>query len=301
MFWTRRFESGSGLWVARAGVRRTALLVICGLLFGCAVASSGLPARSPVSGARTGIGRDLTALRQGRTAGRDQSGPDVVERRPDIDDPLPPLRRFTKREWRRIRAVQRIVHRYADRYEMAPALVNGVIWVESKFRRRARRGRRGARGLMQLMPRTGRLLARELKRRYMPYSADFNIHAGTHYLADMISQFDDATLGLAAYQRGPARLRVWMQTGQPHLLATVWYVRRIRQAASAFCQRLPDVARTSGSGFDCHSQAAAEQQVEEPGVVIREERQPLSKLFGWFHPRLTAVLFDQSSTRESAE
>ena len=278
----------------RASVRRRiALIMTGGFLFGCAVASSGRPARSPVSGSRTGIGRDLTATEGGgRGLGVQGDGIAVPEPRPHIDDPMPPLRRFTKREWRRIRAVQRFVHRYAERYDVAPALINGVIWVESKFKRRARRGRRGARGLMQLMPRTGRLVARELKRRYMPFSPDFNIDAGTYYLADMMRQFDDVTLGLAAYQRGPSRLRTWMQTDKPHLLATVWYVRRIRQAAGAFCERLPAVADGTGTGFECFSERPAEQQIEEPGIEIRKEREPFEQLLSWLHPRLSSMLVD---------
>lgn len=233
----------------------------CLALVGCAAAAPTRPARS------TTVGRPPPPPARARPVKTVRApAPPVVEPvvptpepLPDINAPLAPLRAFTPKEWRRIRSVQNAVRRASRRHGVAGSLVNGVIWVESKFDRRARRGRRGPRGLMQLMPRTARIVARKLRRRYRPHVVDFNIDVGTYYLSAMLEQFDeDLPLALAGYQRGPARVRAWQETGEPHPLATIRYVRRVRQAALAFCRRLPKTAKIAGAGFSCPEPAATQ-------------------------------------------
>ena len=156
----------------------------------------------------------------------------------DAPPPLEPLRRFTKAERKRIGRVQKHVSRAAHKHQIAPSLINGIIWVESKFERRAR-GRRGPRGLMQIMPRTARYVARQLRRKYRPYSASFNIDAGTYYFARMLERFDgNQVLALVAYHRGPARVRDWLQTTEPLPEVSRIYVQRVLSAAAAFGERL---------------------------------------------------------------
>ena len=88
---------------------------------------------------------------------------------------------------------------------------------------------------MQLMPRTARAVARALGRRYEPYSADFNIDAGTSYLSSMIAQFDgDVALGLAAYNTGPGRVRSARAASEPLSAQTQRYVRHVLAAQPAF-------------------------------------------------------------------
>jgi hypothetical protein len=153
--------------------------------------------------------------------------------------PLPPLREFTPREWTRIRRAQRYVHVAARRHELSPALINGMIWVESKFEARAR-GRRGPRGVLQLMPKTGRLMAKRLQRRYMPHSIDFSVAAGTEYLMLMLEQFDgDLELALAAYNAGPRVVVAQLGAPCPAPKPRQAYVAHVRRAALAFCERLP--------------------------------------------------------------
>ena len=137
----------------------------------------------------------------------------------------------------RIRRVQAIVHRAADRHGVEPSLVNGVIWVESKFQRKAR-GRRGPKGLMQIMPGTGKALARQLDRAYDPYDPDFNIDAGTYYLSTLLRRFDGREhLALAAYNRGPGRVGQRLRDGLPMPEHARRYVRRVLGAMRAFQQR----------------------------------------------------------------
>ena len=88
--------------------------------------------------------------------------------------------------------------RAAGDARVRPELVRAVIVVESGFNPRAI-SRRGAIGLMQLLPATAR--------RYGAFNAfdpEQNIHAGAHYLADLISRYgsDQLELVLAAYNAG---------------------------------------------------------------------------------------------------
>jgi soluble lytic murein transglycosylase-like protein len=146
--------------------------------------------------------------------------------------PSPP--KFSDEERVRIANMQRFVRAAAKKHDLPASLINAVIWVESRFTTRAR-GHRGPRGLMQIMPKTGRHLARELGRRYEPYSADFNIDAGAYYLARMIEQFDgDVALGLSAYATGPARVRTAVDGGEPLSERAKHYARKVLVAQAAF-------------------------------------------------------------------
>lgn len=147
------------------------------------------------------------------------------------EDPLPP---WTREELERIYDVQSSV-REASRANRIPVdLINGIIWVESKFNVRAR-GRKGPRGLMQIMPRTGRWLARELGRAYRPYDHRFNIHAGTYYFARMLKRFQgNVALALAAYNAGPGTVDEWLQKKRDLPDETRSYVNKVLSAADAF-------------------------------------------------------------------
>jgi hypothetical protein len=183
-------------------------------------------------------------------------------------EPLGPLRSFTPDEWKRIRRVQRFVHNAAKRHELSASLINGMIWTESKFERRAR-GRRGPRGLLQLMPRTARAMAKRLKRKYMPYSADFNIAAGVEYLMLMYERFDrDLHLALAAYNAGPLAVKRWREGGEQGPKPRVRYVMHVERAAHAFCERLPERRyEPDTSPFRCEPEDA-------PAAVANARAQP---------------------------
>lgn len=112
-----------------------------------------------------------------------------------------------------IARVQPEVKAAAQRHKLDPRLLNGLIWVESKFNAKAR-GPGGTQGLMQLMPATARELARSLGERAKPYDPGFNIRAGSLYLARMIKRFGDVKLGLAAYHGGPGHVIKWQKAGK---------------------------------------------------------------------------------------
>jgi soluble lytic murein transglycosylase len=99
------------------------------------------------------------------------------------------------------------------------SLVRAVIAVESAFNRYAR-SHKGARGLMQLMPDTGRRYG--VVNAYDPWQ---NIRAGTAHLRDLIDEFRDLNLALAAYNAGATPVRRY--GGVPPYPETRNYVRKV--------------------------------------------------------------------------
>jgi soluble lytic murein transglycosylase len=94
-----------------------------------------------------------------------------------------------------------------------PFLVAGLIRQESMFSADIASGA-GARGLMQIMPATGRSLARGAGiRRFdvdMLNRPEINIHFGTTYFAEMLDRFGGRVgAALAGYNAGPHRVQQW--------------------------------------------------------------------------------------------
>jgi soluble lytic murein transglycosylase len=103
----------------------------------------------------------------------------------------------------------------AGRFGLDPYLVLAVIREESRFNPKAT-SRSSARGLMQIMPRTGKGIARELKnRRYYTqhlYRPALNIEMGTYYLSNLIKNFgNNFYLALAGYNGGPNRIKKYVK------------------------------------------------------------------------------------------
>ncbi len=105
-----------------------------------------------------------------------------------------------------------IVQRYSHEKGLDPFLVAGLIRQESTFNARVR-SRAGARGLMQIMPATGKKIAREQRRRYRSnelYDPEVNIRFGTHYLRKILDSFGGRIdYALASYNAGPHRVKRW--------------------------------------------------------------------------------------------
>jgi soluble lytic murein transglycosylase len=93
-----------------------------------------------------------------------------------------------------------------------PALVAALIWQESTFDAGAV-SVAGARGLMQVVPPTGRSLARGFGLRYRPgdlHDPVRSLQFGTRYLRQMIDRFGGRVeRALAAYNAGASRVVTW--------------------------------------------------------------------------------------------
>ena len=101
----------------------------------------------------------------------------------------------------------------AARVKIDSNLVLAVIRQESAFNEKAH-SKANARGLMQVLPSTGRKLAKQARiTRYNVkklYQAETNIALGTRYLAFLLQQYGKSELALAAYNAGDSRVDRWL-------------------------------------------------------------------------------------------
>ncbi len=116
------------------------------------------------------------------------------------------------------------------RYDLSPALIEALVWQESRWRENAV-SPVGARGLAQLMPGTAR---------YLGVDSDdplANLEGGARYLREQLDRFDgDLEKALAAYNAGPARVE--RAGGIPRIRETQNYV-------ASVMGRLSDYSRSS--------------------------------------------------------
>jgi soluble lytic murein transglycosylase len=104
------------------------------------------------------------------------------------------------------------IERYSVERGLDPYLVAALIRQESTFNPRVQ-SHAGARGLMQILPSTGRFLARQERVRYDAkdlYDPEINIRYGTRYLKDVLGSFGGRVdYALASYNAGPHRVKRW--------------------------------------------------------------------------------------------
>ena len=108
------------------------------------------------------------------------------------------------------------VRELSARFDLSPALIEALVWQESRWRARAVSSA-GARGLAQLMPGTARELG------VNPDDPFANLEGGARYLRQQLDRFDgDVEKALAAYNAGPGR--VMAANGVPAIRETQNYV-----------------------------------------------------------------------------
>jgi len=111
------------------------------------------------------------------------------------------------------------VRELAARYDLSPALIEAVVWQESRWQPTARSSA-GARGLAQLMPGTAQNLG------VNPDDPMANLEGGARYLREQLDRFGgDLEKALAAYDAGP--MRVSQAGGVPNIPETKQYVASI--------------------------------------------------------------------------
>ena len=121
------------------------------------------------------------------------------------------------------------VQELAARYDLSPALIEAVVWQESRWRTAAR-STAGARGLSQLMPGTAQSLG------VNPDDPLANLEGGARYLRYLLDRFDgDIEKALAAYNAGPGR--VDQAGGVPRIRETQTYVEAVMGRLSDHARR----------------------------------------------------------------
>ena len=147
---------------------------------------------------------------------------------------------------------QKSFEEYSTLASIASTWAYGIARSESLFMRDVR-SRAGAIGLMQLMPATGRDVAKDIK---LPYSGlatlvdpESNIRLGTTYLGQMAARYGgNQVLATAAYNAGPHRVDRWLPENGA-IDARVWienipfnetrkYVKRVMAAQAIFHWRM---------------------------------------------------------------
>ena len=117
----------------------------------------------------------------------------------------------------------------AARFDLSPALIEALVWQESRWRENAV-SPVGARGLAQLMPGTARELG------VNPDDPLANLEGGARYLRQQLDRFDgDVEKALAAYNAGPGRVE--KAGGIPRIRETQTYVAAVMGRLSDHSRR----------------------------------------------------------------
>ncbi len=114
------------------------------------------------------------------------------------------------------------IHRVAYKVRLDPALIKAVVQAESNFDPYAI-SHAGAVGLMQLMPQTAARYG--VKDREDPIE---NLRGGAEYLRDLIDEFKNLRLALAAYNAGEHAVRRYGNQIPPYE-ETQTYVQRVER------------------------------------------------------------------------
>jgi len=140
----------------------------------------------------------------------------------------------------------------AQAQHLDPAMIYAIVRQESAFMPDARSSA-GALGLMQIMPRTGRTIARSLdrpfKQRKELLDVNVSLAFGSTYLRILLDDLDEhPVLAAAAYNAGPHRVERW-RPAERNLSADLWienipfretreYLRRVLTYTTIYEQRL---------------------------------------------------------------
>ena len=132
---------------------------------------------------------------------------------------------------------ENVIRVYSAERHLDPTLVAAVIYAESRFDPNVVSGA-GAVGLMQVLPETGRFIARATGGTDFVEAdlrdPDLNVRYGTWLLDYLRKRYDgDVESALAAYHAGPSNVDEWRRTGSgiqfPETQAYVDEVTRVRQ------------------------------------------------------------------------
>jgi soluble lytic murein transglycosylase len=107
--------------------------------------------------------------------------------------------------------------RFADANGLDPYLVASLVRQESEFNPGAV-SNKNAMGLMQLLPRVGKGVAKQVKLKHFSppqlFTPAINLQLGTRYFRSMVDQFGGFEYALAAYNAGDDRVKDWQSVGK---------------------------------------------------------------------------------------
>jgi len=107
--------------------------------------------------------------------------------------------------------------RFSTQNELDPYLVASLIRQESEFNPNAI-SHANAVGLMQLLPVTGKKVAKEVNLHHYSasqlYTPTVNLQLGTRYFKSMVDKFGSFEYALAAYNAGSDRVQDWLAAGK---------------------------------------------------------------------------------------
>jgi soluble lytic murein transglycosylase len=107
--------------------------------------------------------------------------------------------------------------RFASANGLDPYLVASLIRQESEFNPAAL-SNKNACGLMQLLPRVGKGVAKQVKLKHFSpaqlFTPTVNLQLGTKYFRSMVDQFGGFEYALAAYNAGDDRVKDWQSQGK---------------------------------------------------------------------------------------
>jgi soluble lytic murein transglycosylase len=107
--------------------------------------------------------------------------------------------------------------RFSEENALDPYLVASLIRQESEFNPNAI-SHANAVGLMQLLPGTGKKVAKDVKLRHFSasqlYTPAVNLQLGTRYFKSMVDKFGSFEYALAAYNAGSDRVEDWLAEGK---------------------------------------------------------------------------------------
>src|SRR5215475_13701211 len=108
------------------------------------------------------------------------------------------------------------LRRESGKNDLDPAVVAGLIRQESTFQADAL-SHANAYGLMQLLPKTAKILSKQLRVKYAKdrlYDPEFNIQLGTFYFKGLVQLTGSPEYALAAYNAGEDRIALWKSERQ---------------------------------------------------------------------------------------
>jgi soluble lytic murein transglycosylase-like protein len=154
----------------------------------------------------------------------------------------------------------KLVAKAAKQNGLNRRLLSSVIRAESNFHPLAV-SPKGALGLMQLMPATARSLAVR-----HPFDPAENVQAGARYLKQLLGKFGSVKLALAAYNAGPATVRLYH--GVPPFRETRAYIARVRRDMKKKVAPNPDsgTVKLVCSPFEprCREEAVSREDADRP-------------------------------------